>query len=59
MKILGEAASEPRVSTVVDYDRYIVLGYAVLACLALIAIWAASGGPSFSTADFESLAAMP
>ncbi|WFU37454.1 hypothetical protein QA640_23530 [Bradyrhizobium sp. CB82] len=51
--------SAPMPSLVRSYDGSIILGYAAFAVIALVAIYFASGGPSFSASDLSAMAMMP
>jgi hypothetical protein len=46
-------------SFVRSYDGSIIFGYAAFAVIALVAIYFASGGPSYSDADLSVMALMP
>ena len=45
--------------TVAKYDRRIMVGYALLALIAVAAAYVASGGPGFSETGFAVTAALP
>ena len=42
-----------------SFDGLIIFGYAAFAAIALVAIYFASGGPSFTDADLSVMAMMP
>jgi hypothetical protein len=58
-RILAVAISSPMPSLARSYDGLIIFGYAAFAVVALVAIYFASGGPSFTDADLSVMAIMP
>jgi hypothetical protein len=42
-----------------SYDGSIIFGYAAFAVIVLVAVYFASGGPSYSDADLSVMALMP
>jgi hypothetical protein len=58
-RILAVAISSSMPSLARSYDGALIFGYAAFAFIILVAIYFASGGPSYSDADLSVMALMP